>query len=333
MMIALATTFVERSYWGEADLAAIAHLINTCKTADHLDGFVSAETLEHDFADPEFNPNRDVQLWEEAGHLIGYAGFSMTQNPSAIATDGHHGWLFFYIHPDYRNSNLGQRILNWAEQHIQRMGREWQLQVFKVREGLRDDQSYKQVLLTQAGFTIDRYFYRMQRSLLAPIPQPELPAGFTIRALQGVDEVPAWNEMFNQSFVDHWSFEPETLEYRLHWMQQPTYEAELDQIAIAPDGTFAAFSYSSIDRKENARAGCLEGWVNLLGTRRGFRQMGLGRAMLLTGLYLLKARGMETALLGVDSENPSGALRLYQSVGFQKRYTFLTYGKEIEIRG
>jgi ribosomal protein S18 acetylase RimI-like enzyme len=139
--------------------------------------------------------------------------------------------------------------------------------------------------------------------------------------------------MFNQSFVDHWSFESETLEYRLHWMNEPSYNAEMDLVAIAPDGTFAAFAYSSIDLEENTRTGCQEGWVNLLGTRRGFRKMGLGRAMLLTALQSLKSSGMEMALLGVDSENPSGALRLYQSVGFRKRYTFLTYGKDVVISG
>jgi GNAT superfamily N-acetyltransferase len=240
--------------------------------------------------------------------------------------------LFFYIHPDYRSGELDCQILSWAEQHIQILGRAWQLPTFKVRAGARDDQLHQQAMLTGAGCVVDRYFYTMERSLLEPIPQPQFPAGFSVRSLQGLEEVPAWIEMFNQSFVDHWGFEPETLEHHQHWMQEPTYEAEMDQVAIAPDGTFAAFSYSAIDREENARTGRLEGWVGLLGTRRGFRQIGLGRAMLLTGLHLLQARGMEMALLGVDSENPSGALRLYQSVGFQKRYTFLTFGKEIEIR-
>ena len=38
--------------------------------------------------------------------------------------------------------------------------------------------------------------------------------------------------------------------------------------------------------------------------------------MLLKGMRLLKDEGMDTAVLGVDAENPSGALRLYESVGF-----------------
>ena len=38
--------------------------------------------------------------------------------------------------------------------------------------------------------------------------------------------------------------------------------------------------------------------------------------MLLAGLHRLKADGMTYARLNVDAENPSGALQLYESVGF-----------------
>src|SRR3712207_8299806 len=51
---------------------------------------------------------------------------------------------------------------------------------------------------------------------------------------------------------------------------------------------------------------------------RSYRKIGLGRALLLAGLHRLKADGMETAALGVDAENPTGALGLYESTGFMK---------------
>lgn len=67
----------------------------------------------------------------------------------------------------------------------------------------------------------------------------------------------------------------------------------------------------------------------MLGTRRGFRKLGLGRAMLLSGLQALQQAGVETALLGVDSENPSGALHLYESAGFRQMDTVIVQSKEI----
>ncbi|MGL5063733.1 MAG: GNAT family N-acetyltransferase, partial [Microcoleus sp.] len=80
---------------------------------------------------------------------------------------------------------------------------------------------------------------------------------------------------------------------------------------------------------ENDRTGRNEGWIGVLGTRRGFRKLGLGRAMLLAGLQRLKAAGVDTAILGVDAENPSGALRLYESTGFRKIRNSISYVKDV----
>ncbi|MBC7968769.1 MAG: hypothetical protein H7Z11_01325, partial [Verrucomicrobia bacterium] len=43
----------------------------------------------------------------------------------------------------------------------------------------------------------------------------------------------------------------------------------------------------------------------------------------------LKAKGVDTALLGVDAENPSGALRLYESVSFRQLFTSIAYCKAL----
>ncbi|MGH7178790.1 MAG: GNAT family N-acetyltransferase, partial [Tepidisphaeraceae bacterium] len=57
--------------------------------------------------------------------------------------------------------------------------------------------------------------------------------------------------------------------------------------------------------------------IQVLGTRRGFRRRGLGRAMLLSGMHWLRSRDVHTALLGVDAASPTGAVRLYESNGFE----------------
>ncbi len=91
----------------------------------------------------------------------------------------------------------------------------------------------------------------------------------------------------------------------------------------------AGFCFCLIDPEANARNGRNEGWIDMLGTRRGFRKIGLGRAMLLAGLHRLKADGVDTAILGVDAENPSGALGLYESTGFHKVFTTIAYRKDL----
>nr|WP_293086778.1 GNAT family N-acetyltransferase [Okeania sp. SIO3B5] len=135
--------------------------------------------------------------------------------------------------------------------------------------------------------------------------------------------------MYNETFIDHWNFHDLTVEKLEHKMSYPDYRQDLDLVALTADGTFAAFCICFIRPEDNQRKGTREGRIADLGTRRGFRERGLGKAMLLSGMERLQDVGMDKAILGVDAENPSGANRLYESVGFRKVHTKIIYGKEL----
>jgi ribosomal protein S18 acetylase RimI-like enzyme len=106
-------------------------------------------------------------------------------------------------------------------------------------------------------------------------------------------------------------------------MRDPEYRPDLDLVAVAPDGTLAGFCLCSIGREENARLGRDEGWVDTLGTHPAYRKLGLGRALLLTGLRRLRASGIAVAVLGTGQGNP--AVALYESAGFRVAYHVLWY--------
>jgi mycothiol synthase len=227
------------------------------------------------------------------------------------------GYLSVKVHPDWRYQGLEEQIIAWAEARLLKAAQGLNLPV-QMDLGCYDSQTELIDLSQRQGFSPTRYFFRMTRSLAEPIPEPVLPEGFTVRTVDANQDAEAWVEMFNQSFVDHWDHRDLTLKEFHHFCSLSFYRAELNLVAIAPDGTLAAFCESTIHPEDNLRSGRQEGWVGVLGTRRGFRRRGLGRAMLLAGLQVLKDAGMETAILGVDADNPSGALGLYQSVGFRQ---------------
>jgi mycothiol synthase len=325
-------TITMRSYAGEADLEAIANLINTCEAADHLDSGTSVQELRRSLDQPSLDKTHDIRLWEDAsGQLVGMGRLWIPSTGEVID-----GFLGFRVHPTARGGDLEKQIVAWGEGRMREVSQERGVQV-KLRSGTRADQSDRITILESCGFKADRYFFTMQRALKAsvepllcePIPEPQLPEGFTLRQTKGEQDTEAWVEMYNQTFIDHWNHHDLTVERANHFLSDPNYRPELDLIAVAPDGMFAAFCYCEISPEENARKGRHEGWITSLGTRRGFRRMGLGRAMLLSGMQRLQAAGVEIAKLGVDAENPSGALRLYESVGFQKAYTNISYVKDM----
>lgn len=324
MTTLLLPPFTARTYAGETDLLAIVELINTCNAIDHLDHVVTVAELQHDLDNPDPDPVDERRLWTDAtGRLIGYSRLRLL----SATTTAQEGFFNLKVHPEARYQGVEDQILSWVETTLRHVERSPNLPLY-LRIGLRESQTEQRAWLEQHGFSVVRCFYRMARSLAEPIPSPQFPVGFTVRSLQPED-VPAWVEMFNQTFIDHWNHHPVAVERRQQWLTHPTYDPELDQVAIAPDGTFAAFCFSLIEPEDNRWTGRQEGWIGDLGTRRGFRRLGLGRAMLLTGMHQLKAKGMDTALLGVDSENPSGALKLYESEGFRRQWSNLAYCREL----
>jgi ribosomal protein S18 acetylase RimI-like enzyme len=75
--------------------------------------------------------------------------------------------------------------------------------------------------------------------------------------------------------------------------------------------------------------GVREGWTGLLGTRRAHRRRGVGRALLAASLRAFADAGMDAAGLDVDRENPSGALGLYERLGYAPRQVEVVYGLSV----
>jgi ribosomal protein S18 acetylase RimI-like enzyme len=119
-----------------------------------------------------------------------------------------------------------------------------------------------------------------------------------------------------------------TIEERLAMMRVPEYEAALDLLAVAPDGSLAAYCMCTISQEENERTGRQEGYTDPVATHPDYQRLGLAQALLLTGCHELKQRGMETAVLGTSSQNIP-MQRTAKAVGFQVQSTKLWFAKPV----
>jgi GNAT superfamily N-acetyltransferase len=315
--------------------ADIADLVKLNDAIAQLDDDTLACDLPRLFDAPDVDRARDLRVWQDSrGKLIGFGQLLISEQKDEIE-----GYLYFDIHPAWRSDTLGNEILQWSEQRMREVGRERNVPL-KLLTYCRNDRFDRLILLEKQGFTIERSFLTMACSLNQPIPSPSLPSGLTLQPLSHLPlcaiafcdrELNAWVELFNESFIDHWNHHDLTVETARHWLfDNPHCKPELNLIAIAPDGTFAALCVGYINQEENAHTGRNEGWIKLLGTRRGFRKRGLGRAMLLAQMRQFKAAGVEQVKLGVDAQSLTSATRLYQSVGFQPIKTWLSYVFEIQ---
>ncbi len=305
--------------------ADIIDLVKLNEPSGQLDDDILVGELQSFVDSPDVDKARDLRLWRDTkGNLIGFGQLFISEHNDEIE-----GYLYFDVHPTQHDHTLGTEIFQWSEERLREVGQERALPL-KLRSKSRDDKSDRRVLLEKQGFTTERCFLTMACSLEQPLSSSPVPTGFTLKRLSWERDLKAWVELFNESFIDHWNHHDLTVATARHWLNNPYYRPALNLMAVAPDGKLAAFCVGYINQDENTRNGWNEGWIKLLGTRRGFRKLGLGRAMLLAQMKQLKAAGVEQVKLGVDAQSLTSATRLYQSVGFYPVNTWLSYVKEIQ---
>jgi ribosomal protein S18 acetylase RimI-like enzyme len=222
---------------------------------------------------------------------------------------------------------LENEIIGWASQYLPGGRRQWGLSAdnLTLDASCRSDDSDHIALLESHGFqTLPERSLHLIRRLAEPIPAPTLPLGFVIRPVTGEQEVGALVALHRAAF----GTENLSSDDRLSWMRTPDYDPDLDLVAVAPDGRLAAYCFCGISREDNARTGRNEGFTDPVATRPDFQQRGLARALLLTGMRLLRERGMDWAVLGTLSDN-AAMQRAAQSVGFHVAWERLWFARPL----
>ncbi|HEY9599453.1 MAG TPA: GNAT family N-acetyltransferase, partial [Cyanophyceae cyanobacterium] len=228
-----------------ADIAELVKLNNPT-------GQMDDDTLVCDlqlFCDaPDFDRDRDLRLWKDnRGNLIGFGQLLITQQTHHLEST-----LYFGVHPAWFGNALDAEILQWSEQRIREVVKERILPA-KLRLSIRDNQLSRRILLKQQGYTAERRFLTMACPLDQSFASPLLPDGFTVRSLADEKDLKAWVDLFNESFIDHWDHHDITVETLRRWLKNPSYKPELSSVAVAPDGTFAAFCIGYMNQDKNIR--------------------------------------------------------------------------------
>ena len=165
----------------------------------------------------------------------------------------------------------------------------------------------------------------MVRDLSRPIPERPLPAEVEIRPVVEADHRRIW-DADAEAFRDHWNRADRTEADFEAWFASPDLDTSLWRVAWDGDeiaGSVMTFVFPG----ENEQLGLRRGWLEHVSVRRPWRRRGLASALIVDSLRVLLELGMTEAALGVDSENPTGALHLYEALGFHRARTGVAYRK------
>jgi ribosomal protein S18 acetylase RimI-like enzyme len=207
-------------------------------------------------------------------------------------------------------------LVDWAEQRGREVGT-------RLISGAWSTNEHVLAELRRRGYSLVRQSQRMEVELDRPTPPPELPESARVRTFRPGDER-TFYELEQETFADTWEPDAESYEEWSHWMlQPPAFAPDLWLLAVAgehEEPVGLAVCHPHPGRPEL-------GWVRVLGVRRDWRRRGLGRALLLHAFGAFRDRGLTRAGLGVDATSPTGANRLYESVGMHVRARFDVYEK------
>jgi mycothiol synthase len=177
-----------------------------------------------------------------------------------------------------------------------------------------------------AGYELMRHAFRMQIALEEAGGEPvEWPDGVRVTTYEPESDEAAVHATHQEAFADHWEHVDEPLEEWRKWhVESPAFDPTFWFVARDGDEV-AGISMCRVHSSGDAE----HGFVNVLAVRRPWRRRGLGLGLLRHSFVDMKRRGMKKASLGVDAENLTGAVRLYERAGMSVERRYDLYRKQL----
>lgn len=301
----------------DAEYAEMAALIERCSLADGVPWLPTPDHLREEMEGyAGLVPAEDAVLIHVGDTLVAESGVER------VVRDGIPTYeIWGNVHPAWRRRGLGTCL---ARENLRRTAERIALEPAAaaaaaaptaVIAGFAAETEVGHDLILRAiGLEPERWFFVMRRSLADPIPDAPLPEGLDLRPLTPAQHRVVFDAEAD-AFRDHWASREPTDEDFVALYAREEFDPSLWLVAWDGDevaGVVQGWIWTSANRT----LGVDRGWLEHISVRRPWRRRGLARALTAEALRRFVAAGMTEAMLGVDANSPTGALGLYDGLGF-----------------
>ena len=286
------------------EVDATLDAVNAHSIALHGIAETSREDVQGWFDAPNLDFEEDIRVAAlRDGSIVGYGDVSDDNR------EHRRYWVDLRMRPGHDGSALLRELEGRAE--------ETAVHGAIIRGSFHEAVEESGRLYEAHGYRLIRHSLHMVMEVDAEPTPPRLPDGITVRTFEsGTDDERVY-EAHMAAFADHWEFSRiPYLDWR-HWMFRPPFEPSLWFLAVEGQ----EIAGTCLCRPEHT--GEPEtGWVAVLGVRPRWRRRGLALALLRHAFVEFRRRGKTRVGLGVDAENTTGAVRLYERAGMSvvRRY-------------
>jgi ribosomal protein S18 acetylase RimI-like enzyme len=296
--------------WSPADLPAMAGLINARVEAEGgEDELVTEAVITAVYAHlGSCDPERDIVVATSPdGNVRGYARVIRQDLADGVRN---------YVLAFEGDRDVGARMFEWATTRALELAAADPHPRQQLDAGAFDDTDRQSVILAAGGFEPYSWSAVMVRPTLADVPDVALPSDVAVRPV-GPDDLRAIWEADVEAFRDH--------NHQLAQIGEDEWEQFLERARAGTEWWQVAWDSHGVVGQvrtrvvpgEAERRGRRRAWTEDISTRRDRRGQGVASALIAASLRQLAAAGFDEAALGVDLENPTGALAVYERLGYQ----------------
>jgi GNAT superfamily N-acetyltransferase len=288
----------------ESDLDAVVALIEEADRSLGVPPDPVREELAWVWHLPTTRLDRDTKIVRDGETPVAYAEATWKDPDSGGPLD-----LVVRIRPGYTQTGIGESLIGWAEAVAAERGCEG------IRTWIVDRDEYMRDLLLSHAFVYVRSAYTMWKVLAGEPDVPAPPDGVSISPYTDEDER-TLHELHEAAFAEHWGFRPMSLELWNDFLHGEGWDPSLVFLA----------------RTDQAAVGYVVGFleemsvlIGILGVLKDYRGRGIAKALLHRSFAECWRRGKKNVRLGVDTQNITGAVGLYEAVGMSVHRRYDTF--------
>jgi len=227
--------------------------------------------------------------------------------------------------PEYRRRGIGRALAEKAIESLKQRGMK------TVEAGAMMGKPEAIGLWESMGFQRVRVFSLMKKNLES-IPS-NIGENKDVRLKKlwngSSEDLRLLNWLTNEAFKEHYNYRPDTIEETKYHLEQDPIFKEQEWVFTLLQDKPVGYVGVGIDQKYNQERNTRAGWILSIGVLKPNRLKGVGTRLMIEGMKLLKMKGMNEAMLGVDDQNPTKAIKLYEKVGFKSTRKDIAYLKSI----
>ncbi len=299
------------------DLPAILEFYAECEAYDDNPERSSLVELQEFWDSPRSRPAEDTLAgWGADGRVVATAWAGCNR----AITEKRGVYLGGAVRPDRRGGGIGRAVLQWEMAH----GREWDAMTRQfgygplvMRMSAPEGQTDARDLAERHGLAVTRYFFDMSRDLEG------LPEAVEPRGIRLVDWAPERSRevhrAIDEAFEDHWGHVSSTEQMWDEMIDSATFRPAWSVLAVdETTGAVVGAAINAAYEQDWEATGVKEGYTGELGVLRTHRGRGVASALLIESMRRFRDAGMQAAALDVDAANPTGALGLYEGLGYHR---------------